>query len=92
VAVAWLPAGLAAGILLASLTRLSRAGRAAAVAAIAWPVLFLAGAFSDAIALNERVGPHLGPQLTRAGTWVAVGLMVIGSLPAPPGGRGAIWR
>jgi hypothetical protein len=85
--VAWLPAGLAAGILVASPTRLSRPGRAAAVAATAWAVLFVAGALSDAIALNERLGPHLAPQLSRAGTWMAVGLMVIGSLPAPPAGR-----
>jgi hypothetical protein len=42
----------------------------------------VAGAVSDAIALNDRVVPQLGDQLHRAGTWVAVGLLVIGSLPA----------
>jgi hypothetical protein len=81
-AVAWLPAGLGAGVALAGLTALGRPARSLVVAAIASILLVAAGAVSDAIALNDRVVPQLGHQLTRAGTWVAVGLLVIGSLPA----------
>jgi hypothetical protein len=81
-AVAWLPAGLGAGAALAGLTGLGRAARAVVVAAIGSILLVAAGAVSDAVALNERVVPQLGHQLSRAGTWIAVGLLVIGSLPA----------
>jgi hypothetical protein len=98
VVVAWLPAGAAAGAALAGLTRLRWLGRAAVVALVGWAVLFASGAISDAIALNERVDQHLGPQLHSTGTWTAVGLMVIGSLLTAPAAaararaRGAIWR
>ena len=98
VAVAWLPAGVAAGAALAMLTRLGWVGRTLVVATVSWPVLFASGAISDAIALNERVDQHLGPQLRSAGTWVAVGLMVIGSLLTARAGaargraRAATWR
>jgi hypothetical protein len=101
VAVAWLPAGLAAGAALGVLTRLRRVARALTVGLVGAIVLVAAGAVSDAIALNERVLPHLGSQLGRDGTWVAVGLLVIGSLPAGAGRarasrwgrrRAATWR
>jgi hypothetical protein len=87
-AVAWLPAGLAAGGALAALTRLGPVARAVAVAAVAGTLLFVAGAVSDAIALNEGVGAHLGGQFGRAGTWVPVALMVTGALPAGRAGMG----
>lgn len=83
---AWLPAGVAAGVLVPGL---GRVGRTILVGVVSAAVLIAAGAVSDAVALNERVVPHLGPQLGRAGTWVAVGLMVIGSLPV---GRGRVGR
>jgi len=98
VAVAWLPAGVAAGAALTALTRMGWVARAAVVALVSWPVLFASGAISDAIALNERVDQHLGPQLRSSGTWVAVGLMVIGSLLAARAdaargrARAATWR
>jgi hypothetical protein len=78
--VAWLPAGALAGAALARWTRVSRAGIALGVAAVAMVLLFAAGAASDAAAISEPVFTHLGAQLGRTGTWTAIGLMALGSL------------
>jgi hypothetical protein len=80
VAVAWLPAGVAAGLALAWATRWGRAGRALAVGAIGFLVLYVTGAVSDAIAVNESVTSKLGDQFSHGGIWVEVALLVIGSL------------
>lgn len=77
---AWVPAGALAGAALARWTRLSRPARALAVSVVAAVMLFAAGAFSDAVAVSEPVVDELGPQAHRAGTWVAVALMALGSL------------
>jgi hypothetical protein len=81
-AIAWLPAGLVAGLAFAYLTGLGARTRAAALAGLAAIVLLLAGAAADAIAITDPLGPHLLPQLTRAGTWIAVALFACGSLLA----------
>jgi hypothetical protein len=78
-AIAWVPAGFVAGLALAVLTRLGSVARTVSLAALAWAVLFIAGALSDAIAVNDPLSPHLGPQLTRPGTLVAVALFAAGS-------------
>lgn len=80
VAVAWVPAGIAAGLALAWATRWGRAGRAMAVGAIGFVALFVTGAVSDAIAVNESVVSKLGDQFSHGGLWVEVALLVIGSL------------
>ena len=80
VAVAWLPAGAAAGLALAWATGWGRLGRTLAVGLIAAVVLFGTGAISDAVAVNEAVGAHLGEQFSHEGIWIEVGFVLIGSL------------
>jgi hypothetical protein len=82
VVLAWLPAGMVAGLLVAWLTHLRAASRALLVAVVAAALLVGAGAAQDAIAISDPVGPHISPQLHRAGNWAAVVLLVIGSLLA----------
>lgn len=77
--VAWVPAGFAAGLALALLTRLGGVARVASLAALCAVVLLAAGAFSDAIAVNDSVGPHIGPQFSRPGTLAAVALFALGA-------------
>jgi hypothetical protein len=79
-AAAWLPAGLAAGIVLAHLSRLRTWVRIGLLALLATALLVASGAASDAIAISDPVGPHLLPQLSRDGIWLAVALLSAGSL------------
>jgi hypothetical protein len=79
-AIAWLPAGFVAGALGAMVTRLRAAPLAAAVAAETFVILFVAGAAADAIAISDRLAPHLGGQFGRPATWVASALMALGAL------------
>lgn len=86
VAVAWLPAGAAAGLALAWGSSWGRAGRALALLVLAAVLLFGTGAVSDAVAVNEDVASKLSDQLSHEGIWVELGLLVTGSLligPAP---------
>jgi hypothetical protein len=80
--IAWVPAGLVAGLGFVRLTGLASRVRAVYLAALAAIVLLLAGAAADAIAITDPLGPHLLPQLTRLGTWTAVALFASGSLIA----------
>ena len=73
-AVAWLCAGAVAGLALASLTRSRLATRTTGAAVLAWVLLLAAGAVADAVAISDPIGPHIAPQLSRAGTWIATGL------------------
>lgn len=77
--IAWVPAGFAAGLALASRTRIRWVARTLSVTALAAVALLLSGALSDAIAVNDSLSPHLVPQLGRDGTWVAVALFGIGA-------------
>ena len=81
-ALAWVPAGLIAGLAFGFLTGLGSGIRAGSLAALAGIVLLTAGAAADAIAITDPLGPHLLPQLTRVGTWIAVALFAVGSLLA----------
>lgn len=81
--VAWLPAGLAAGWGLAALTGLRRSGRAAVAGAVAACVLALTGAVADTVTANERLGEHVAGQAGHPASWVAVALVVAGTLTAP---------
>jgi len=79
--VVWVPAGAVAAVLLSRWAQLSWPAVTAIIAAVAFALLVLAGAVSDAIAVSEPLRGHLGPQLTRAGTLVALGLMLAGAAP-----------
>jgi hypothetical protein len=82
VVLAWLPAGVIAGLALARLTRLGLAARAATVALVSGLLLVGAGAGEDAAAISDPVPSHLVAQLQRPANWVAVALLVTGSLLA----------
>lgn len=82
-AVAWLPAGFAAGLALGLASRRPHAGWiAVACGALTFVILFLTTAASEAVSENERLSAYLGPALHRSGLWGAVVLAVIGSIPA----------
>jgi hypothetical protein len=81
-AVAWLCAGGVAGLALAALTRWRIVTRTVGLALLAAGLLLSAGAVSDAVAVSDSLGPHLAPQFSRAGTWVADALLVAGALAA----------
>jgi hypothetical protein len=74
--VAWLAAGVAAGLLLRGRRRWVRA----VVLFLAGAVLLLAlGAAADAVTASEPLAPHVGPQLGRAATWLAAALVGLGA-------------
>jgi hypothetical protein len=81
-AIAWVPAGFVAGLAFLFLTGLGPLARTISLAALAAACLLLAGGLSDSIAVNDPLSPHLAPQLTRGGTWIAVALFALGSLCA----------
>jgi len=80
--IAWVPAGFVAGLALMALTRLGAVARAVSLTSVAALVLLFTGGLSDSIAVNDPLSPHLAPQLTRGGTWIAVALFGIGVLSA----------
>jgi hypothetical protein len=81
---AWLPTGWLAGRALAAATGLGRPARAIGVGLVAFALLFVAGAISDAATISDSVGSHVSAQFGRTGTWVAAGLMLLGAWAAPP--------
>lgn len=86
-ALAWVPAGLVAGLALrAGPDRLS-VGRLVALTVVCEVLLMAVGAASDAASISGALGEHLRPQLTRAGTHVAVGLILAGALLVRRRGR-----
>lgn len=86
-ALAWVPAGLVAGLALrAGRDRLS-VGRLVALTVVCELLLMAVGAASDAASISGPPGEHLRPQLTRAGTHVAVGLILAGALMVRRRGR-----
>lgn len=90
--VAWLPAGLVAGVVLVALTGLRRPARAVAAGVVTWVALFLAGGISDAVTESDPLASHLGAQPHRAALWIAAGLVALGALIPPDGRRRAIRR
>jgi hypothetical protein len=82
--VAWLPAGLALGVVLGVGTRMARPTRAALAAVGSAILLVASAALSDAIAQNDPVKAHISSALSTSGTWLAVALIVAGVLIAPP--------
>jgi hypothetical protein len=89
-AVAWMLAGAVAGIALTTLTRSRLVTRIIWAALLAFALLLIAGAAADAIAVTDAIGPHLLPQLSRIGTWVATAFFCAGVvLPTFAGWRQA---
>jgi hypothetical protein len=91
-AVAWLPAGFAAGLALALATRLRAAVIGVASGVLALLILGSTTAASEALSHNETFAEHIRPALHRSGLWTAIFLTVIGSILAvvaartgPPG-------
>ena len=87
--VAWLPAGLAAGIGVGLVSRLRRPARGLLVFVLALAMVLAVTAASDSLTHNEPLRHHLREQPHRAATWVAAGLMALGALLVPMMGRGA---
>lgn len=83
VAVAWLPAGLVAGLALVRLTALRRGARGVVAGAGTFVVLVLVGGVSDAVTESDPVGPHLRAQPHHAALWVAAALVAAGALIVP---------
>jgi hypothetical protein len=81
-ALAWLPAGLAAGLALALCTRMRATFVALSSGAVTFVILFLTTAASEAVSRNERVSTHLVPALNRTGVWAATALVIVGALLA----------
>jgi hypothetical protein len=88
VLLAWIPAGVGAGLVLARLTPLPRAARVLIATATTFVVLFLAGAGADAVTANERIGPHVASQLGHAALWLATATMAAGAAVAAGASRG----
>jgi hypothetical protein len=80
VAVAFLPAGVAAGLGLAWATGWGLLARSLTVGGLGLVLLVVTGAVSDAVAVNETVFSKLAGQFSHAGLWVELGFLVIGSL------------
>jgi hypothetical protein len=80
--VAWLPAGIVAGLAMRA-AGVGRAARGVVAFAGCALLLLVAGAASDALTANETVRAHVGSQPERAATWVAAGLMALGAVIAP---------
>ena len=81
--VAWLPTGVAAGVALDALTRLSRPVRSAMIAVVGAALLLAASAISDSIAQNDAIREHVSAAFSHQAIWLAVGLLALGSLIAP---------
>jgi hypothetical protein len=81
-AVAWLPAGFAAGLALAVCTRMRATFIALSSGLVTFVILFLTTAESEAVSRNEHLSAHLGPALNRTGVWTATALVIIGALLA----------
>jgi len=81
--VAWAPVALATGLALAWSARLPRLARTAVAGLGAVVLLWLAGAESDAIAINQSFSDHVSQQSHRTGLWVASAIMAAGALVVP---------
>jgi hypothetical protein len=89
VVVAWLPAGLVAGVGLGLVSRMRRPGRGLVVFVLGLALVLVVAAASDSVTHNEPIRSHLREQPHRAVTWLAAGLMALGAVLAPVIGRGA---
>ena len=77
-AVAWIGSGVLIGAALPGISLLGRTARTLTFALASALVLFFIGAATDALTNNQLLSHHLVPALGEAGSWVALGLLVIG--------------
>ncbi|HZV75478.1 MAG TPA: phosphatidylglycerol lysyltransferase domain-containing protein [Conexibacter sp.] len=80
VAIAFAFAGVAAGLLIGLLTRVPLWSVATATGVLAWALLVLGGAASDAVENSGRVVPRLQPQLRHRGLWAELAALLLGLL------------
>jgi hypothetical protein len=85
--VAWLPAGLAMGLLLRAAGYPRRAVRAALSFGTTLVLLLALGAAADAVTASESLQSHLAAQPHRAATWIAAALVAVGAALPAGGGR-----
>ena len=78
-ALAWLPVGLAAGAVIATFTRGSRAVLLLLVTLLAGALLVTSSGVSVSVENSEPLTRHLTAALAYAGTWVSLALFVIGA-------------
>ena len=64
---AWLPAGIAAGVVLSATTRMNEPARLGLLGTLTAVLLVGSGAVADAAAISDSVGKHIAPQLGRSG-------------------------
>jgi hypothetical protein len=76
---AWLPAGVVAGMALRRAGWRRRWVRAAVLFVACGALLMLMGAAADAVTASEPFAPHLQPQLGRDATWLAAALVAAGA-------------
>ena len=81
-ALAWVPAGVAATLVLTLVARVSPPSAPVGVGLLAAAILYLTTAVSDALARNEPVADHFGTAARESGLWSAVALILLGSLVA----------
>jgi hypothetical protein len=86
VVAAWIPAGVVAGLGLRA-AGLGVLSRVALTAVFATLLLMAVGAVSDAATVSGAIPSHITGQLSREGTWVAVGLMTLGAALSARGRR-----
>jgi hypothetical protein len=86
-AVAWLPAGFAAGLALAIATRMRPAAVVTGSGLLALFILGSTTAASEAVSRSEPLADHVWPALSRSGLWTAVAFTVIGSILAAAAAR-----
>jgi len=79
VALAFVPSGIAAGLVLAWLGWVPARTRILGLALLAAVVLIVDAAVSGAVAQNESVVDHILPTLGHSGVWVEAALVVIGA-------------
>ncbi len=77
--VAWIPIGIAVGGLIAVFTRSAWWLALAVLVLVAGVVLVVSGGMSNALTNNLPLTSELSTPLSDAGTWLALGLLVIGA-------------
>jgi hypothetical protein len=79
IALAWLPAGIVAGLILRTVGWRRRSTRAALMAAASLLLLLATGAAADAVTETEPIRNHLSQQPHRPVIWLAAVLAGIGA-------------
>jgi hypothetical protein len=81
--VAWLPAGLVAGVVLVAAGYQRRVVRAALMFGLTLVLLLALGAAADGVTASEPIRSHLAQQPHRTATWLAAALAGVGAALVP---------